>query len=150
SIEDITEHNLPRPSLFAYPFSDSLGGAPHTASGYANALIHKLFATTMTNYIVPAVPLSRREAAQGIVSRIEVTSSETATTLFSRLREIASLPVTNARPFSNRARWEAPNGRTANIAIAGRDIILKGGHAKWVYAAYAPGETADWDGYRIS
>ena len=85
SINDITENQLPRPTLFAYPFSVSVGAPPHTASGYANQLIHMLFAAAMTNYVDPAVPLSRREAGSGFISRLEVTRTDSAATLFSTL-----------------------------------------------------------------
>jgi poly-beta-1,6-N-acetyl-D-glucosamine N-deacetylase len=150
SITDIKKIGLPRPALFAYPFSDSLGARPHTAARYADKMIHEMFALAMTNYLSPATPLSHREvAAGGIVSRLEVTSADTAATLFDRLREMASLPVADTSSFDDPARWQAPDGRTPDIALARRSVTFTDGK-RWNYAAYAPGATADWVGYEIS
>jgi biofilm PGA synthesis lipoprotein PgaB len=150
SISELTENQLPRPHLFAYPFSENVGAPPRTASGYANRLIHQMFAAAMTNYIEPPAPLSRREAATGLVSRMELTREDTAGTLFSRLQAVASLPVASPGIVTDRARWLAEDGNTAHLGISGRNITFKDGHATWAYAAYAPGETADWDGYSIT
>ena len=150
SIADLTENRLPRPRLFAYPFSERFGAPPRTASGYANRLIRRMFAAAMTNYVDPPVPLSRREAATGVVSRLELTREDTWATLFSRLRAVTSLRVAGPGIFADRARWLTDNGEPAHLRIAGRRITLAGRQAKWGYAAYAPGETADWDGYSIT
>lgn len=150
SIGDIQADHLPRPALFAYPFSDSVGTRPHTAAQYSAGIVHKLFAVAMTNYVDPPVPVSRREIASGLLSRLEVTSADTAATLFHRLGEIASLPAGDTSSFDDYARWQAPNGKRADIGLAGRDVWLKVRHGDWDYAAYAPGSTADWDNYEIS
>lgn len=150
SISDLTENHLPRPFLFAYPFSERFGAPPLTASGYANRVIHRMFAAAMTNYIEPPVPLSRREAATGVISRLELTREDTAATLFSGLQTVTSLPVAGRGIFTDRARWLAENGDPAHLGIARRNIAFAGRRAKWGYAAYAPGETADWDGYSIT
>lgn len=150
SITDITKIGLPRPVLFAYPFSDSLGARPYTAGRYANLIVQRMFALAMTNYINPPVPLSRREAAAGdVVSRLEVTSADTAANLFDKLQEMASLPVADTRSFDDPARWQASNGGPADVALAQRSVIFNG-RKRWNYAAYAPGATADWVGYEIS
>jgi poly-beta-1,6-N-acetyl-D-glucosamine N-deacetylase len=150
SISELTENQLPRPQLFAYPFSESFGAPPQTASGYANRLVQQMFAAAMTNYIEPPAPLSRREAAAGLVSRMELTREDTAGTLFSQLQAIASVPVASPAVVTDRTRWLAEDGNTAHLGIAGRNITFKGRHATWAYAAYAPGGTADWDGYSIT
>jgi hypothetical protein len=150
SIADFAENQLPRPALFAYPFSASRGSPPFTASGYANKFIHELFAAAMTNYVAPATPLSRREAATRFISRLEVTSADTAEMLFTRLRRTASLPTADASALAELGRWAGENGKPAGIAVSGKSVTFKSKHATWGYAAYAPGETADWDRYRIS
>lgn len=150
SISDLTENGLPPTSLFAYPFSEQRGGSPTAASSVANRIIHATFAAAMTNYIAPPVPLSHREAATGVISRLELTRTDTADTLFSRLQATASLPVAGGNILKDRARWEYEGAKTTHLAIAGRNITFAGGHARWAYAAYAPGAAADWDGYRIT
>lgn len=150
SISELTQNQLPRPHLFAYPFSEKFGAPPQTASGYANRLIHQTFAAAMTNYIDPPVSLSRREAANGLISRMELTREDTADTLFSRLQAAASVPVARTGIVTDRARWLAEDGNTAHLRIAGKNITFKDGHATWAYAAYAPGGTADWDGYSVT
>jgi poly-beta-1,6-N-acetyl-D-glucosamine N-deacetylase len=149
SIRAFTSRELPRPWLFAYPFSDSLGTAPHIASTDANKLIHQLFAGAMTNYVTPPVPVSRREAATGIVSRLEVTSTDTALNLFDQLRTIASLPVADTAGFADRDRWLSEKSGLANVTVARRTVIFQGRQERWAYAAYAPGGSADWDDYQI-
>jgi peptidoglycan/xylan/chitin deacetylase (PgdA/CDA1 family) len=150
SIRAFTSRSLPRPRLFAYPFSDSLGLAPHTAARLANRLIRQMFAGAMTNYVRPPVPLSRREAATEVLGRLEVHSKDTAASLFAGLRETASLPVADTAGFADRYRWLAEDGKPANVVVAGRKVIFQGRRARWTYAAYAPGGSADWDGYKIS
>lgn len=150
SITAITANHLPRPYLFAYPFAGSRGSPPNTSSGYANSLIRKLFAAAMTSYVTPPVALSHREAASGVVSRLEVTSATTTEMLLSGLREIAGLPVADMSNFDKRTYWEALDGNAADVTIAGRDVLFKSKHSRWAYAAFAPGATADWHGYRIT
>ena len=150
SVTAITTNHLPRPFLFAYPFSGSLGGSPNTPSGYANRLIRRLFATAVTSYVAPPVPLSHREAASDVVSRLEVTDATTTEMLSSHLREIASLPVADMSSFDKRTCWEVPSENAADVIITGRDVLFKNGHSRWVYATFAPGATADWDGYEIT
>lgn len=150
SISAIQADHLPRPVLFAYPFSDSLGIRPYTASEYSNKIVHKLFAVAMTNYIDPAVPVSQREASTGLLSRLEVTSKDTAASLFTTLKETASLPAGDVGSFDDPARWQGSNGDPADIVLRDRDVRLRSKHGDWDYAAYAPGATADWDNYEIS
>jgi peptidoglycan/xylan/chitin deacetylase (PgdA/CDA1 family) len=150
SISDIQADHLPRPVLFAYPFSDSVGTRPYAASEYSNKIVHKLFAVAMTNYIDPAVPVSRREASTGLLSRLEVTSKDTGASLFTRLRETSSLPTGDVGSFDDPARWQGSNGDPADIVLRDRDVRLRSKHGDWDYAAYAPGATADWDNYEIS
>jgi biofilm PGA synthesis lipoprotein PgaB len=150
SISDMAENGLPRPQLFAYPFSDSLGARPYSAAAWSTRFVNKIFAIAMTNYLDPAVPFSRREAASGgQVSRLEVFSSDTAASLFSQMRVIASLPVGDMRALRSRTRWESENGNPANIALVRKSIRFTG-RKTWDYAAFAPGSTADWDGYTVT
>ena len=150
SISALTSHGLPRPRLFAYPFSEQFGSPPLTAAAYANALISRLFAAAMTNYLEPPVPVSRREAATKIISRLEVVSTTSAQRLFNRLREMASLQDGQAGPLHDNRRWLAENGRQASVATAGRSISFRDNRKTWAYAAYAPGATADWSSYRLA
>ena len=150
SISDIEADHLPRPVLFSYPFSDSVGAHPYTASQYSTDIVRKFFAAALTNYVDPPMPVSRREAATGLLSRLEVTSSDTAATLFRRLGETASLPPGEASSFDDSARWQGPGGDRAALVLRGRDVGLRSAHGDWDYAAYAPGGTADWDNYEIS
>jgi poly-beta-1,6-N-acetyl-D-glucosamine N-deacetylase len=149
SIVVLERNNLPSPTLFAYPFSGSLGDSTDTASMYAGNIIRRLFALALTNDAGPPAPFSDREAAGDTASRLEVTSSDTAASLFLRLEEIASLPVADTSTFDDRVQWLAPNTTTATVSLTGREVMLEG-QGKWNYAAYAPGATADWDGYEIS
>jgi poly-beta-1,6-N-acetyl-D-glucosamine N-deacetylase len=149
SIVAIERNDLPKPALFAYPFSDGSAAPADAASMSAGDTIGRLFALALTSGAGSPAPFSRREAAGGTASRLEVTSSDTATTLFLRLKEIASLPVANTNSFDDRVQWLTSNATTANVALAGRNVALEG-RGKWDYAAYAPGATADWDSYEIS
>lgn len=150
SISAFTSRHLPRPRLFAYPFSDSLGTAPHNAARLANRLIRQIFAGAMTNYVTPPVPLSRREAATRVLGRLEVHSNDTAASLFTGLQETASLPVADTTDFAGRDRWLGEDGKPANVVVAGHKVIFLGGRVRWAYAAYAPGGSADWDNYDVS
>jgi poly-beta-1,6-N-acetyl-D-glucosamine N-deacetylase len=150
SVSDIVEHGLPQPELFAYPFSESVGPPPHTSSHYSNQLIHDMFAAAMTNYVQPPVPVSRREASRGFISRLEIMRTDTARTLFERLSRTASLSIADESKLNDRTRWENRSGKEAKIAIKGGGLVFEDKNATWAYAAYNPGATADWDGYAIS
>jgi poly-beta-1,6-N-acetyl-D-glucosamine N-deacetylase len=149
SIIDIENNRLPSPILFAYPFPQSPGAPGDNASTHASSIISRLFALALTSDAGLPVPFSHREAAGGTANRLEITSSDTAATLFNRLEEIASLPVADTSSFDDRLQWLTSNATTASVALAGREVALEG-RGKWNYAAYAPGATADWDGYEIS
>jgi biofilm PGA synthesis lipoprotein PgaB len=149
SIAKIRGHQLPRPRLFAYPFSESFGAPPYTASAYANQLIHRLFAGAMTNYVDPAVPVSRREATAGVISRLEVTRADTAASLLRRMRAMRSIPVGRTVGFRYDQRWQGEGDSKPVLSADGQRLAFGDNRFRWAIAAYAPGETADWDGYAV-
>ena len=86
SIDDMTAHGLPRPQLFAYPFSEgvSTDSAAGDTAHEASAVVHSLFRVSMVNN-APGLTASRRQARRGMVDRLELTDTDTPQTLLAKL-----------------------------------------------------------------
>ncbi|MEU9008430.1 polysaccharide deacetylase family protein [Streptomyces sp. NPDC048479] len=160
SLRDFTSHGLPRPRLFAYPFSDADGarpgkgpqgpGTPGSATTvYARNLLRQFFAATLTDRMSSPTPAGRRSAAQKSIQRLEVFSSTTPEAL---LREVVSrtpLPP-SGRPLEHPGHWARVDWHHAETIgfLTGRGPYPQGG--SYAYASYAPYATADWIDYTAS
>ncbi|MER7054492.1 polysaccharide deacetylase family protein [Streptomyces sp. NPDC000351] len=152
SVAAFTRHGLPRPELFAYPFSEQLDESnlgPRAAEAL-RALLRERFTATLTNSADRPLPPGPRSAAAGEIQRLEVMRDTTPAAL---LRDIARrAPVRPAdvrRPLSRPEHWQVSGGpaRVGLDALTGTGRQPHG--TQYVSAAYRPIATADWAEYRL-
>ncbi|WP_158726626.1 polysaccharide deacetylase family protein [Tomitella fengzijianii] len=149
SIDDLTAHGLPRPALFAYPFSENETGDGDGTSQDASTVVHSLFPVTFVNN-APMLTTSRRQSRNGVVNRIELTDTDTPQSLLDRLARTTTIPITDDIDLANAARWTDEAGNIADITVDGRTVRLAAPSATYARAAFAPRKTADWVEYTIS
>ncbi|MFH8977114.1 polysaccharide deacetylase family protein [Streptomyces sp. NPDC017890] len=145
-------HGLPRPELFAYPFSERLEDSnlgPRGADAL-RALLREHFTATLTNSADRPLPPGPRSAAAGKIQRLEVMRDTTPAAL---LRDIAHRtpvrPSDVRRPLSHPEHWQVSGGpvRAGLGALTGTAPQPRGTHH--VQAAYRPIATADWTAYHL-
>lgn len=145
-------HGLPRPELFAYPFSERLdeGNLGPRGAAALRELLRERFTATLTNSADRPLPPGPRSFAAGKVQRLEVLRDTTPAAL---LRDIARrLPVRPSdvrRPLSRPGHWRVSGGpaRPGLGALTGTDAHPR--DTRYVSAAYRPIATADWTTYRL-
>lgn len=148
SIGAITAHGLPRPLLFAYPFSESHGSGP-AGAGDLSGLLRQRFTAALTNHGGPHPPgAGARAAAEGTVQRLEITTGTTAADLMAGLAErTPRRPGDAPRPLADPGGWDFPGAPagTGVGAFTGAGPYPAG--REHLSAEYRPSATADWTGY---
>lgn len=150
SIGAITSHGLPRPLLFAYPFSESHGSGP-SGAGELHAMLRQRFTAALTNHHGPR-PLGAgaRAFAERTVQRLEITSATTPEALLAGLAErVPRRPGGEPRPLSVPAGWYfpgAPAGTAVGAFTGAGPYPQERGHLS---AEFRPLATADWTGYTV-
>lgn len=150
SIDDITGHGLPKPQLFAFPFSEATDHANVTTPGAtAQSLLEKYFLTTMTDVSSRPLSASRRAAAAHSVQRLEVLSTTTPEQLLSQVASWVQVSPNAADPLSQPALW-VNNDRSPATSLA---AFTGGSHpsaARYAGADYRPNNSLDWTGYQVT
>ncbi|EOY50038.1 polysaccharide deacetylase family protein [Streptomyces lividans] len=109
SIRDLVRHDLPRPRLFAYPFSERLDESNLGArdADALRSMLRERFTATLTNSAARPLPAGPRAAAAGQVQRLEVTRDTTAAGLLRELGRWATVTPQDAdRPLAHPAHWQ--------------------------------------------
>ncbi|CAM5319128.1 Polysaccharide deacetylase family protein OS=Streptomyces tendae OX=1932 GN=GUR47_15485 PE=4 SV=1 [Streptomyces tendae] len=152
SVHDLVRHDLPRPRLFAYPFSERLD-ASNLGARDAEALrsmLRERFTATLTNSAARPLPAGPRAAAAGQVQRLEVTRDTTPAGLLRELARWAPVAPRDAdRPLSRQADWRTTGdtGQTGPGVLTGASRPADG--TDYASADYRPLATADWTDYRL-
>lgn len=153
SIRAMTGHGLPRPQLFAYPFSETIdaGGVNSAeADQFLQRELRRLFEAALVNERPHPGAVSRRMAASELVERGEIFTKTTAADLFGLLAEMGTLPVTGHDPAADPDRWLAAARYPAPVRTRDDGALTPdAGKETFLRAAYAPQRTADWAGYRV-
>ncbi|MFI9639313.1 polysaccharide deacetylase family protein [Micromonospora sp. NPDC051925] len=141
-------HDLPRPQLFAYPFSE-IGDATTDpeAAAFSRDLIAARFVGALTNKSLAPDPTSRRSAAGGQVERAEVYATTSAAELVSAVVERTAVPAEVTDPFARAWDWRDQHGEPMtdlSPLTAGRFTATSPRRAYGTLLAYA---SADWTGY---
>ena len=153
SVQDIVDHGLPRPTLFAFPFSEGgyggLEGGDPQAAAIAAAVIREMFAGSFDNAPPQPLPAGARAAAAGMVARVELTLESTVDELLTKVR--AHTPVTPAQapPTARTDLWTTLYDSRELVRASDNEVRLLGSGLRQE-VAYGPHATADWASYRGS
>ncbi|WP_197375415.1 polysaccharide deacetylase family protein [Mycolicibacterium baixiangningiae] len=154
SVQDILDHGLPRPTLFAFPFSEGFNdhgdSTDPQAAAVAMTVIREFFAGAFNNAPPQPLPAGSRAAAVGMTGRIELTFDSTVDELLAAVR--ARTPVTPAQaPPSRRPDlWTQLSDDTPAPVLARGDDVRMRGPGRWSGVAYGREATADWASYTAS
>ncbi|MCX5399841.1 polysaccharide deacetylase family protein [Streptomyces sp. NBC_00102] len=151
SLAEFARHGLPRPRLFAYPFSEA--SEPVDSRTSKGILRHELagrFAAALTNTTDRPLPAGRRAGAAGEVRRLEITRA-TDLRAFRAGLELwtATAPGDRPEPLGDTVGWEhigakAPRGPGV---FTGRGPYP--GRTGFAAASYRPLASADWTDYTL-
>ncbi|WP_327178069.1 polysaccharide deacetylase family protein [Streptomyces sp. NBC_01335] len=175
SLAEMARHGLPRPRLFAYPFSEAsevseLSPASEASdasesvdSGTPNGILRRelarRFTAALTNNSGRPLPAGRRAAAAREVRRMEITRATDLPAFRAGLELWTAVPPGACpEPLKDTARW-SPMGGTA--ARGGTGVVTGAfagvftgrgpypGRAGYAAASYRPVATADWTDYTV-
>ncbi|MGW2842381.1 polysaccharide deacetylase family protein [Streptomyces sp. NPDC001493] len=160
SFAELARHGLPRPRLFAYPFSEaseasdaSAASGPvgsRTPNGILRRELARRFTAVLTNNSGRPLPAGRRAAAAGEVRRMEITRATDLPAFRAGLELWTAVPP-GARPdpLKDTARWEpmGPGARGGAGVFTGRGPYP--GRTGYAGASYRPVATADWTDYTV-
>ncbi|MGN6246230.1 MAG: polysaccharide deacetylase family protein [Motilibacteraceae bacterium] len=153
SLRDFAAHGLPRPQLFAWPFSDVVGEqSDPAAAAAADAEVHQLFKAAFVDVGRP-LPATRKEVAGGTVQRLELFTDDTDRTLFDRMRHLQTLPVQDLRPAQVDSSWLEKGGYPAPIDVdrlADDVVTVNARTMTYLVADWAPQRTSGWRSYTMS
>jgi poly-beta-1,6-N-acetyl-D-glucosamine N-deacetylase len=150
SVQDILAHGLPRPKLFAFPFSDGYNNqedADPPAAAAAVAVVRELFVTGFNNAPPRPLPTGARAAAFGMTGRIELTKDTTVEEMLDKVRARTPVTPAQAQPSQRPDLWTEFDDSPAPVAASGTDVRLLGDR-NWEGIAFGRQAAADWAAYR--
>ncbi|MER7561905.1 polysaccharide deacetylase family protein [Streptomyces sp. NPDC097941] len=144
SLADFERHGLPRPSLFAYPFSES---ADPQQTSYVRDLIERTFAAALTDKTFTPEPAARRSAVHQEYQRLEVFADTSPDALLAQVAARTPVPP-SGDPLRFPERWTGISWKP----LGSTDVLTGKGSVsdRYVYGAYAPYGAADWDHYSVT
>ncbi|MFJ1705030.1 polysaccharide deacetylase family protein [Kitasatospora sp. NPDC088346] len=148
SIEDFADHGLPRPQMFAYPFSEmSERGNLPVPGPSLQSLLEKSFAATLTDVSRRPLPAGRRAAAARQVQRLEVYQHTTARELVADVARWTLVPPAVDAALDHPEQWTRSDGTndTGIGVLTGTGPYPAG--VSYVSADYLPTASADWTDY---
>ncbi|GAA2739701.1 polysaccharide deacetylase family protein [Kitasatospora cinereorecta] len=151
SLTDFADHGLPRPQLFAYPFSEMSERINLPIPGPSlQGVLERTFVATLTDLTHRPLPAGRRAAAARQVQRLEVFQDTTADQLLTQVRQWTLVPPVADAPLQEPASWVRTDGSNA------KDIgVLTGagpypGTSGYAAADYLPMASVDWTDYTVT
>lgn len=152
SISDLTSHGLPRPQMFAYPFSDVVAkGVEDQTVAVPRAIVSALFPAAFVDVEPGALPATRREVLKQVIERAEVFHQDDERSVFHRLQQMATLPVSSMDPLRVDTHWfEDGNAHPAPVKVVGDQLVVDAATETYVTGSWAPQRTADWVNYTVS
>ncbi len=153
SLREFSEHGLPRPQLFAWPFSGIAGRQPDpAAAAAAEEEVGRLFRVAFVNVFRPR-PATPDDVRSGRVQRLEVDSGDTARGVFERMQDMVTLPVGDLRPVADDPTWLEPGGHPAPLDEDRRTtgvVVPEARSVTYLRAHWAPQRTSEWRRYRLT
>ncbi|MDG4664930.1 polysaccharide deacetylase family protein [Mycobacterium sp. 236(2023)] len=152
SIDDIVAHGLPRPRLFAFPFSEgyrTLEGGDPEANAVAETVINEFFTGSFNNAPPLPLPPGSRAAEAGMAGRIEITLDTTVAELLTQVEARTAVTPTQAPPARRPDLW-IPLTEAPVVPHANGGVLSLSGPGLYQEVAYGLDATADWASYRGS
>lgn len=146
-LQDFQRHRLPRPQLFAYPFSDLGSNQDKGTVGATASFIDSTYRAAFTNEASTPAPTSRRSRAGGEIQRIEIFGDTSPVNLLVQVARWTAVAPDGLSPLRDPDRWW--DTWTRRVPPAG---LFDGRttKARYVQASYAPFASADWIDYRVA
>jgi hypothetical protein len=167
SIKDIVDHDLPRPALFAYPFSAETNPTNDPAApARTAAIVARSFRVAMTN-VAPDRLVSQRDRARRSLPRLEVFSTTTVADLATRIAAAGPTAPGPTDPLARPQDWTDSGGEPLAKAATGDvdqgseladhvrfgpepSLTLTPPEDGYLIAHHASGRSPDWSGYRVA
>ncbi len=149
---DFAEHHLPRPQVFAYPFSEADTSYDRAAVEATATLIRHQFPVALTNKTASPTPASRRGTPNGVVERLEIFHTTDPTQLLTQIAAWTAIAPHVEHPLTDPLRWwDETNRGVADLgALTHRPGATVDPHTTYLSADYAPYASADWINYTIT
>ncbi|MEU4039665.1 polysaccharide deacetylase family protein [Streptomyces collinus] len=151
SFADFADHGLPKPQVFAFPFSEATEKVNLPKPGPSlQGLMNRYFTATMTNDSSRPLTASRRAAKARVVQRLEVVSNTKLDHLMSDIAHWTQVAPSDPAPLSHPELWKRSDGNgQADIgAFTGKSTTAPGA-ARYVSADYRGMSSVDWTGYQV-
>lgn len=153
SLRDFAAHDLPRPRLFAWPFSDVTGNPNDPAAATAaSEVVHRIFQLAFVDAYQPS-PATRSEVRDGTVQRLEVYGADTVRSMFDKMQEMSTLPVQRLSPTQQDQSWLEHGGHPAPMdgpSLAEGVVTPDALTLTYLAAYWAPQRTSEWTEYRLT
>ncbi|WP_282205571.1 polysaccharide deacetylase family protein [Kitasatospora fiedleri] len=151
SLEDFRAHDLPRPQLFAYPFSEMSERINVPIPGPSlQGILERTFTATLTDLAHRPLPAGRRAAAAKQVQRLEVFQTTTAEELLGQVKQWTLVPPALDAPLQDAASWVRTDASNAKDVGALTGAGPYPGKTGYVSADLLPLASADWTDYTVT
>lgn len=150
SITDLTSHGFPRPTMFAYPFSELTRRTANVrAASFTRDLVQRLFPYSFVDSNSGPMPASRSAMASRPIQRMEVFSRDTARSVFDRVTQMETIPVSSLDPARVSGRWLEVGGYPAPVVQRGDGVTLEAESLRYISAGWEAQRTSDWADYVV-
>ncbi len=150
SLADFEQHGLPRPQLFAYPFSEMSERINVPIPGPSlQGLLERTFTATLTDLAHRPLPAGRRAAAARQVQRLEVFQTTTADQLLNQVKQWTLVPPALDAPLQDASSWVRTDASNAKDIGALTGTGPYPGKTGYVSADLLPLASADWTDYTV-
>ncbi|MEV7685509.1 polysaccharide deacetylase family protein [Streptomyces bungoensis] len=151
SFADFADHGLPKPRVFAYPFSEATEKVNVPRPGPTlQDLMNRYFTATLTNDSSRPLTAGRRAASARVVQRLEVLRATRLDRLMSDIAGWTQVAPSDAAPLAHPGRWSREDG-TGQHGIGALTGVrpAPSGSARYAAADYRQMSSVDWTGYQV-
>ncbi|AFM18861.1 putative xylanase/chitin deacetylase [Mycolicibacterium chubuense NBB4] len=142
-------HDLPEPTLFAYPFSahnDDPNG-----TGMLKGVVGSLYQAAMLDVPDKISTTASSDVQDGNIARMDVMSDLGLAKWTEKLVEASPLDPTAAKPIADPTNWTDSGDRPAPLTLDGDGrAVLDPGPRAQITRQYAPYRTSMWNAYTVS
>lgn len=150
SITDLTSRGFPRPTMFAYPFSELTRRTDNAkAATFTQGLVQRLFPYSFVDSNSGPMPASRSAMANRPIQRMEVFSRDTPRSVFDRVTQMGTIPVRSLDPVRASGQWLEVGGYPAPMVQRGDGVTPEAETLRYVSAGWEAQRTSDWTNYVV-